>query len=178
MAFSALISKVTTTLITVVCLVLWEAMKTVAFTLLSTGPLLGYPLQGISTSILSVTTEPGTSPAMISACVSRCMLKVKHRCLQFSPITWLQDCLKVNNAARLHTGPEAGRRTGPGASHVIRRYCWRGVSWLCTGWLGPKTWHHQRYPESSWQQGAASNCALGWDDGELYLSTSSRSQLS
>ncbi|XP_074473789.1 ribosome-releasing factor 2, mitochondrial [Sebastes fasciatus] len=39
------------------------------------GPLLGYPLQGVSTLIQSVNMEPGTSPAMVSACVSRCMLK-------------------------------------------------------------------------------------------------------
>uniref|UniRef100_A0A669CR56 Ribosome-releasing factor 2, mitochondrial n=1 Tax=Oreochromis niloticus TaxID=8128 RepID=A0A669CR56_ORENI len=39
------------------------------------GPLLGYPLQGVSTLIQCVTIEPGTSPAMVSACVSRCMLK-------------------------------------------------------------------------------------------------------
>ncbi|XP_068561696.1 ribosome-releasing factor 2, mitochondrial [Cebidichthys violaceus] len=39
------------------------------------GPLLGYPLQGVATLIQSVNMEPGTSPAMVSACVSRCMLK-------------------------------------------------------------------------------------------------------
>ncbi|XP_074546205.1 ribosome-releasing factor 2, mitochondrial [Halichoeres trimaculatus] len=39
------------------------------------GPLLGYPLLGVSTLIQSVTMEPGTSHAMVSACVSRCMLK-------------------------------------------------------------------------------------------------------
>uniref|UniRef100_A0A7N5ZVN3 Elongation factor G2 n=1 Tax=Anabas testudineus TaxID=64144 RepID=A0A7N5ZVN3_ANATE len=39
------------------------------------GPVLGYPLQGVSTLIQSVNMEPGTSPAMVSACVSRCMLK-------------------------------------------------------------------------------------------------------
>ncbi|XP_040053238.2 ribosome-releasing factor 2, mitochondrial [Gasterosteus aculeatus] len=39
------------------------------------GPLLGYPLQGVATLIQRVTMEPGTSPAMVSACVSRCMLK-------------------------------------------------------------------------------------------------------
>ncbi|XP_070706244.1 ribosome-releasing factor 2, mitochondrial [Pempheris klunzingeri] len=39
------------------------------------GPLLGYPLLGVSTLIQSVSMEPGTSPAMVSACVSRCMLK-------------------------------------------------------------------------------------------------------
>ncbi|KAM7392565.1 hypothetical protein PAMA_007602 [Pampus argenteus] len=39
------------------------------------GPLLGYPLQDISTLIQSVYMQPGTSPAMVSACVSRCMLK-------------------------------------------------------------------------------------------------------
>ncbi|KAM6902039.1 ribosome-releasing factor 2, mitochondrial isoform 1-T2 [Lycodopsis pacificus] len=39
------------------------------------GPLLGYPVQGVATLIQNVTMEPGTSPAMVSACVSRCMLK-------------------------------------------------------------------------------------------------------
>ncbi|XP_067431474.1 ribosome-releasing factor 2, mitochondrial [Thunnus thynnus] len=39
------------------------------------GPLLGYPVQGVSTLIQSVNMESGTSPAMVSACVSRCMLK-------------------------------------------------------------------------------------------------------
>uniref|UniRef100_A0A671WHP8 GTP dependent ribosome recycling factor mitochondrial 2 n=1 Tax=Sparus aurata TaxID=8175 RepID=A0A671WHP8_SPAAU len=39
------------------------------------GPLLGYPLLGVSTLIQSVNIEPGTSAAMVSACVSRCMLK-------------------------------------------------------------------------------------------------------
>uniref|UniRef100_A0A7N8XHU3 Ribosome-releasing factor 2, mitochondrial n=2 Tax=Mastacembelus armatus TaxID=205130 RepID=A0A7N8XHU3_9TELE len=39
------------------------------------GPLLGYPLEGVSTLIQSVSMVPGTSPAMVSACVSRCMLK-------------------------------------------------------------------------------------------------------
>ncbi|KAL6096618.1 gfm2 [Pungitius sinensis] len=39
------------------------------------GPLLGYPLQGVATLVQRVSVEPGTSPAMVSACVSRCMLK-------------------------------------------------------------------------------------------------------
>nr|XP_020469239.1 ribosome-releasing factor 2, mitochondrial isoform X2 [Monopterus albus] len=39
------------------------------------GPVLGYPVQGVSTLIQSVNMEPGTSPAMVSACVSHCMLK-------------------------------------------------------------------------------------------------------
>uniref|UniRef100_A0AAR2JTK6 Elongation factor G2 n=1 Tax=Pygocentrus nattereri TaxID=42514 RepID=A0AAR2JTK6_PYGNA len=39
------------------------------------GPLLGYPVQGVSTVIRSVHVEPGTSLAMVSACISRCMLK-------------------------------------------------------------------------------------------------------
>ncbi|KAM3874024.1 ribosome-releasing factor 2, mitochondrial [Diretmus argenteus] len=39
------------------------------------GPLLGYPVQGVSTLIHNVCMEPGTSPVMVSACVSRCMLK-------------------------------------------------------------------------------------------------------
>ncbi|CAL1567837.1 unnamed protein product [Knipowitschia caucasica] len=39
------------------------------------GPLLGYPVQGVSTEIQSVSLEPGTSPAMVSACVSRCVQK-------------------------------------------------------------------------------------------------------
>ncbi|XP_008293713.1 ribosome-releasing factor 2, mitochondrial [Stegastes partitus] len=39
------------------------------------GPVLGCPVQNVSTLIQSVTVEPGTSVAMVSACVSRCMLK-------------------------------------------------------------------------------------------------------
>lgn len=39
------------------------------------GPLLGYPVQGVSALIQSVNMEPGTSAAMVSACVSRCMQK-------------------------------------------------------------------------------------------------------
>lgn len=39
------------------------------------GPLLGYPVQSVSTIIQKVSIEPGTSPAMVSACASRCMLK-------------------------------------------------------------------------------------------------------
>ncbi|KAK3508725.1 hypothetical protein QTP70_004275 [Hemibagrus guttatus] len=39
------------------------------------GPVLGYPVQGVLTVIHSVCLEPGTSLAMVSACVSRCMLK-------------------------------------------------------------------------------------------------------
>lgn len=42
------------------------------------GPLLGYPLLGVSSLIQRVTVEAGTSPAMVSACVSRCMLKVNR----------------------------------------------------------------------------------------------------
>uniref|UniRef100_A0A8C5FPE6 Ribosome-releasing factor 2, mitochondrial n=1 Tax=Gadus morhua TaxID=8049 RepID=A0A8C5FPE6_GADMO len=43
------------------------------------GPLLGYPVQGVSTAIQSVSLEPGTSLAMVSACVSRCMLKAMRQ---------------------------------------------------------------------------------------------------
>ncbi|KAJ8286992.1 hypothetical protein GJAV_G00045770 [Gymnothorax javanicus] len=39
------------------------------------GPLLGYPVQGVSTTVESVSIQPGTSMAMVSACVSRCILK-------------------------------------------------------------------------------------------------------
>lgn len=39
------------------------------------GPLLGYPVQGVSTLVQSLSSEAGTSAAMVSACVSRCMLK-------------------------------------------------------------------------------------------------------
>ncbi|XP_072530120.1 ribosome-releasing factor 2, mitochondrial [Salminus brasiliensis] len=39
------------------------------------GPVLGYPVQGVNTVIHSVCVEPGTSLAMVSAAVSRCMLK-------------------------------------------------------------------------------------------------------
>uniref|UniRef100_A0A3B4AU62 Tr-type G domain-containing protein n=1 Tax=Periophthalmus magnuspinnatus TaxID=409849 RepID=A0A3B4AU62_9GOBI len=38
-------------------------------------PLLGYPVQGVYTEIESLNLEPGTSPAMVSACVSRCAMK-------------------------------------------------------------------------------------------------------
>ncbi|KAJ3605275.1 hypothetical protein NHX12_027325 [Muraenolepis orangiensis] len=43
------------------------------------GPLLGYPVQGVSTAIQSIGLEPGTSLAMVSACVSRCMLKAMKK---------------------------------------------------------------------------------------------------
>lgn len=39
------------------------------------GPLLGSPVQGAFAHIHSLNIEPGTSPAMVSACVSRCMQK-------------------------------------------------------------------------------------------------------
>lgn len=39
------------------------------------GPLLGYPVQGVSSLIRGISVEPGTSPAMASACASRCTLK-------------------------------------------------------------------------------------------------------
>ncbi|KAM9735718.1 ribosome-releasing factor 2, mitochondrial isoform 2-T2 [Menidia menidia] len=39
------------------------------------GPLLGYPVQSTATLIQRVAMEPGTSPAMVSACVSRCVTK-------------------------------------------------------------------------------------------------------
>uniref|UniRef100_A0A8C2ERP1 G elongation factor, mitochondrial 2 n=1 Tax=Cyprinus carpio TaxID=7962 RepID=A0A8C2ERP1_CYPCA len=39
------------------------------------GPVLGFPVQGVKTVIQHVSLEPGTSVAMVSACVSRCMLK-------------------------------------------------------------------------------------------------------
>ncbi|XP_061657938.1 ribosome-releasing factor 2, mitochondrial [Syngnathoides biaculeatus] len=39
------------------------------------GPLLGSPLQGVSTLVQRVNIESGTSPAMVSACASRCALK-------------------------------------------------------------------------------------------------------
>ncbi|MFT7815625.1 ribosome-releasing factor 2, mitochondrial isoform X1 [Arapaima gigas] len=39
------------------------------------GPLLGFPVQGVITRVLAISVQPGTSVAMVSACVSRCMLK-------------------------------------------------------------------------------------------------------
>ncbi|XP_048875020.1 ribosome-releasing factor 2, mitochondrial [Brienomyrus brachyistius] len=39
------------------------------------GPVLGFPVQGVSTAVQAVSVQPGTSMAMVSACVSRCMLK-------------------------------------------------------------------------------------------------------
>uniref|UniRef100_A0A3P8RI06 Elongation factor G2 n=1 Tax=Astatotilapia calliptera TaxID=8154 RepID=A0A3P8RI06_ASTCA len=63
------------------------------------GPLLGYPLQSVSTLMQRVTIEPGTSPAMVSACVSRCMLKalrlaggqVLEPVMLLEVTTWLKD---------------------------------------------------------------------------------------
>ncbi|KAK5852346.1 hypothetical protein PBY51_023821 [Eleginops maclovinus] len=52
-----------------------EAVENGAQSAYLQGPLLGYPLQGVSTLIQSVHIEPGTSPAMVSACVSRCVQK-------------------------------------------------------------------------------------------------------
>lgn len=40
------------------------------------GPLMGFPVQGVQTVIQHASLESGTSAAMVSACVSRCMLKV------------------------------------------------------------------------------------------------------
>ncbi|XP_036385039.1 ribosome-releasing factor 2, mitochondrial [Megalops cyprinoides] len=39
------------------------------------GPLLGFPVLGVMTTVQFVSVQPGTSLAMVSACVSRCMLK-------------------------------------------------------------------------------------------------------
>ncbi|XP_043095214.1 ribosome-releasing factor 2, mitochondrial [Puntigrus tetrazona] len=39
------------------------------------GPVLGFPVEGVKTVIQHVRLEPGTSAAMVAACVSRCMLK-------------------------------------------------------------------------------------------------------
>lgn len=39
------------------------------------GPVMGCPVQGVQTVIQHVSWESGTSSAMVSACVSRCMLK-------------------------------------------------------------------------------------------------------
>ncbi|XP_016381331.1 ribosome-releasing factor 2, mitochondrial [Sinocyclocheilus rhinocerous] len=39
------------------------------------GPVLGFPVEGVKTVIQHVSLESGTSAAMVSACVSRCMLK-------------------------------------------------------------------------------------------------------
>ncbi|XP_047426475.1 ribosome-releasing factor 2, mitochondrial [Mugil cephalus] len=52
-----------------------EAMTNGAHSSYLQGPLLGYPLQGVSALIQSAGIQPGTSAAMVSACVSRCMLK-------------------------------------------------------------------------------------------------------
>lgn len=56
--------------------VLYRTSEYINLVTCASGPLLGYPLLGVSSLIKSVTVEPGTSPAMVSACVSRCMLKV------------------------------------------------------------------------------------------------------
>lgn len=61
-------------------------MNILSTTPLPSGPLLGYPLQAVSTLIQGVNMEPGTSPAMVSACVSRCMLKVNNHELFVLPV--------------------------------------------------------------------------------------------
>ncbi|KAM3599879.1 uncharacterized protein V6R79_013261 [Siganus canaliculatus] len=52
-----------------------EAVENGANSAYLQGPLLGYPLLGVSTLIQNITIEAGTSAAMVSACVSRCILK-------------------------------------------------------------------------------------------------------
>ncbi|XP_020777495.1 ribosome-releasing factor 2, mitochondrial [Boleophthalmus pectinirostris] len=52
-----------------------EAVENGVYSSYLQGPLLGYPVQGVNTEIESINLEPGTSPAMVSACVSRCLQK-------------------------------------------------------------------------------------------------------
>ncbi|XP_024155532.1 ribosome-releasing factor 2, mitochondrial isoform X2 [Oryzias melastigma] len=52
-----------------------EAVKSGVDSSFLQGPVLGSPVQGVSALIQSVGAEAGTSPTMVSACVSRCMLK-------------------------------------------------------------------------------------------------------
>lgn len=56
-----------------------SASACLRYQLVFLGPLLGYPLLGVSSLIQSVKMEPGTSPTMVSACLSRCMLKVNDQ---------------------------------------------------------------------------------------------------
>lgn len=58
-------------------------------------------------------------------------------------------------------GPEAGRRTGPGARHVPGGDPRRGAPQLRVGGLGSKTGDSERHPDSSRQQGAAGHRAPG-----------------
>lgn len=130
------------------------------------GPLLGYPLLGVSTLIQSVNIEPGTSAAMVSACVSRCMLKVNHHAF-FYHKRKCRDYGRVNSSSgSSHAGHEAGGKSGAGATDVAGGDCRGGAPQRRAGGLGSKARNHPRHPESSWQQGADSECAPGWDDGE------------
>ncbi|XP_034048591.1 ribosome-releasing factor 2, mitochondrial isoform X2 [Thalassophryne amazonica] len=52
-----------------------EAVENGAHTSFLQGPLLGHPLQGVLVLVHTVSVAPGTSAAMVSACVSRCMQK-------------------------------------------------------------------------------------------------------
>lgn len=83
-------------------------------------------------------------------------------------LTEVQDYQSITyRSGTLDTGPEASRRSSLGAPDVTGGNCGRRAPQLCARGLGSKTRHHQRHPESSWQQGAACKCAPGWDDGEM-----------
>ena len=130
------------------------------------GPLVGYPLLGVSTLIQSINVEPGTSAAMVSACVSRCMLKVTHHSFFYhkrkrQDYRWVNGC-----SGRSHAGHETSRKSGAGATDVAGGDCRGGAPRRRAGGLGSEARNRPRHPESSWQQGAACECAPGWDDGE------------
>ncbi|XP_061071665.1 ribosome-releasing factor 2, mitochondrial isoform X2 [Conger conger] len=82
------------------------------------GPLLGYPVLGVSTCVESVCVQPGTSMAMVSACVSRCMLKVLRQAggQLLEPLMSLEITLEEGHLSSV-LGDLAQRR---GAIHDIQ----------------------------------------------------------
>ncbi|KAJ8396534.1 hypothetical protein AAFF_G00016000 [Aldrovandia affinis] len=82
------------------------------------GPLLGYPVQAVSTTVESVSIQSGTSMAMVSACVSRCMLKVLRQagCQLLEPLMSLEITVGEEQLSAV-LGDLAQRR---GAIHDIQ----------------------------------------------------------
>ncbi|MBN3304340.1 RRF2M factor, partial [Amia calva] len=82
------------------------------------GPLLGFPVRGVLTTVKSVNMQPGTSMAMVSACGSRCM----HKALKLAGGLVLEPLMSLEittNEEYLHAvlGDLAQRR---GSIHEIQ----------------------------------------------------------
>ncbi len=131
------------------------------------GPVLGFPVEGVKTVIQHVRLEPGTSAAMVSACVSRCMLKVlKHLSCAFS-----HDHLQIMphlSFCPSGSGSEAGWWAGFGAGDGSGSNCRRRVSESCACESLPATRYCMRHPKSTGKQGFAGYSTFGWYGGESF----------